>query len=460
MKLKAKPSLSTPHQHTTGSLRAGAAQVDLTPRKPSFLYGYPHVPRTSTGLLDPLLASALYLADDAGESVMFIGCDLIWVPRDLSLHAADQIAEATGLAAEHIIISATHTHSGPVTSNMLSNATDPVVPPADPEYLEQLERAIVQAGRESHEAAQRTGPVKLSFAWADGSMLGTNRHHPDGLSLPQVPVLWCREAQTDRPIAVMAICTMHPTVLHEDSKLISGDFPGQARRYLQQSVIGPDCPLVYHMGAAGNQSPRHVVKANTLEEMRRLGQALARAVADTLPRADPMGQTTICVRQKLVDLHPRQLPTVEAAQQALRDATHRYESLQKNGASRPEVRTAECDCFGAQETLTLAQAARRGQLAEAAAACTPAAVRVIRIGPLAFVAWPGEVYVEYALQVREKYPQAWIMTLAGGDLQGYLVTQAAVDEHHYEAGNALFDGPISAGRMVQATLELLAECGA
>ncbi len=389
---------------------------------------------------------------------MFIGCDLIWVPRDLSLRAARQIAEATGLTAESIIISATHSHSGPVTSNMISNAADPVVPPADPEYLDQLERAIVQAGLEAHQAAKCCGPAKLSFALADGSMLGTNRHHPEGPSLPQMPVLWCRDAKTDKPIAVMVVCNMHPTVLHEDSTLISGDFPGQARQYLQQELLSPDCPLVYHMGAAGNQSPRHVVKANTLEEMRRLGHALSRAIADTLPHAQLLEQTTICVRQKMVDLQQRQLPTVEAAQQALHNATQRYETLQQNGAPRAEVRTAECDCFGAQETLTLAQAVQRGQLAQAVARCTPAAVRVIRIGPLTFVAWPGEVYVEYALQVREQFSQAWMITLAGGELQGYLVTQAAVDEHHYEAGNALFDGPVSAGRMVQATLELLTEC--
>ena len=40
--------------------RAGAAQVDVTPDSPQFLYGYPHCERISTGVHDPLLASALY----------------------------------------------------------------------------------------------------------------------------------------------------------------------------------------------------------------------------------------------------------------------------------------------------------------------------------------------------------------------------------------------------------------
>ncbi len=36
------------------SLRAGAARRDISPRKPMFLVGYPHVARTSTGIHDPI----------------------------------------------------------------------------------------------------------------------------------------------------------------------------------------------------------------------------------------------------------------------------------------------------------------------------------------------------------------------------------------------------------------------
>ena len=45
------------------NLQAGVAIRDLSPRKPLFLVGYPHMPRTSTGMHDALLASALFLSD-------------------------------------------------------------------------------------------------------------------------------------------------------------------------------------------------------------------------------------------------------------------------------------------------------------------------------------------------------------------------------------------------------------
>ena len=47
------------------SLRAGAAKRSLTPSAPAPLFGYPNVRRVSTGVHDPILASALYLADSA-----------------------------------------------------------------------------------------------------------------------------------------------------------------------------------------------------------------------------------------------------------------------------------------------------------------------------------------------------------------------------------------------------------
>ncbi len=47
------------HEGTTGGLRAGAAVADLTPEGPVFLFGYPHVPRLSTGVNDRLECAAL-----------------------------------------------------------------------------------------------------------------------------------------------------------------------------------------------------------------------------------------------------------------------------------------------------------------------------------------------------------------------------------------------------------------
>jgi hypothetical protein len=119
------------------------------------------------------------------------------------------------------------------------------------------------------------------------------------------------------------------------------------------------------------------------------------------------------------------------------------------------VRTAECDWFGAEETLTLSRASADGRLSEAAKTTMPAEIQLLRIGAWTFIAWPGEIFIEFALEVMRDRPDTFIITLANGDFQGYLVTQEAIDRHYYEAGNACFKSPESPQRLVKTTLEML-----
>lgn len=435
------------------ALRAGAAEANITPAGSVFLFGYPFVARDSTGVHDPLLASALYL-DDGQTQLITVANDIIWVPRPVVQRARQRIAAATGVPADHVMITATHTHSGPVTANMLSNKTDPVVPKADPAYVQKLEDGIVQAAVDAANAAR---PARLETAVADGSGLGTNRRHPDGPAIPEVPVLAVREADGDGFIALMAVVYMHPTVLHEDSTLISGDFPGLARRDLKQRVIGNDCPFVYHMGSSGNQSPRHVTRANTFAEADRLGQLLGRAIEAALADAEELSDVTLACRSTHVELPMREFPDVADAEAQLDAVKQRLADLRKNNAPRTEVRTAECDWFGAEETVTLARAAADGELEAAARTCMPAEVQVMRVGPWRFVGWPGEVFVEFAQAVLNECERCAIITLANGGLQGYIVTAQAVAEGSYEAGNAVFKSPESGDLLVNATLALLRE---
>lgn len=436
---------------TAGAWLAGASEADITPTQSQFLFGYPHVKRYSSGVHDPLLASALYLSDGT-HGVLFVACDVILVPRRIVERARRRIALLSGIAGENVTITATHTHSGPITASMASNAADSVVPSPDPAYLKRLEHGIVAA---AVKAFRRARPARLAFATADTSELGGNRRALNGPRIHEAPILFVHDAATGEAIAVMCVVTMHPTVLHEDWTLVSGDFPGLARRWLQQNLLGPRCPFVYHMGASGDQSPRHVVRGNTIAEATRLGEYLGRAVAGAMGEAEPIREAEIEVARARVELPLRTFPSPEQAETDIARARAELEKLSLDGADRPAIRTAECDVFGAEETLTLARAAISGALQEAAQSCMPAEVQVIRLGDISFVGWPGEVFVEFALEVRRRHPHAHVITLANGDLQGYVVTQQAIDERAYEAGNAIFASPISGERLVAATRQLL-----
>ncbi|HEY5140123.1 MAG TPA: neutral/alkaline non-lysosomal ceramidase N-terminal domain-containing protein, partial [Methylococcales bacterium] len=261
------------------ALLAGAAQVDISPKDSQFLFGYPHVERYSTGTNDPLLSSALYL-NDGQTAIIIIANDIIFVGKKSTQRIRERIAAQIGISADHIMISATHTHSGPMTVDYISNETDLIVPKTDQKYVRFMEDRIVESAVTAHKNAQ---PARIGLAIADSTGVGTNRRSPAGPADMNVPVLLVQNAAGTESIACMLICSMHPTVLHEDSKLVSGDFPAYARMYLQKHCVGAKCAVLHHTGPSGNQSPRHVTKANTFAEAQRLGEILGKAVEKVLP---------------------------------------------------------------------------------------------------------------------------------------------------------------------------------
>ncbi|MCX6950608.1 MAG: hypothetical protein NTV51_00230 [Verrucomicrobia bacterium] len=361
------------------------------------------------------------------------------------------VTAETGVPEEAILITATHTHSGPVMVDHVSNAADPTVPRADPAYLAFARGKMVEAARNAVETA-RPAECGLVVAWAQG--VGGNRHDPAGPAAAEVPVLLVRARDGQIMIAGLLVYAMHPTVLHEDSTLVSGDFPHFTRRFLQQRLLGEACPVLYHNGASGDQSPRHFTRGNTLAEARRLGELLGQAVLEALPAITYRSDVPIAVRRRLVDLAPRQMPTPESAHWALTQARERFGRVKNEGAPPAVVRTAECDVFGAEETVELALAAGDGRLAAAVAACSPAEIQVVEIGHWRFVGWPGEFFVEYALEVKRRAPGTFVITLSNGELQAYIVTAEAARRSFYEATNAIF-APENGPRIVDATLALI-----
>ncbi len=432
-------------------LYAGAAAVDITPATPMHLFGYPHVERISTGVHDSLFSSALYLESE-DDALLFIANDIIFIPKDLAARARTRIQMETGLREEHILITATHTHSGPNTVRYASNEGDPTVPPPNRDYLHHLEDSIVDAAFRSIEQLH---PAELAHCTADGSCVGTNRRSPEGRSRPEVPVLVVRNTMSREYIALMLVCSMHPTVLHEDSTLISADFPGMTREFLQKELVGADCPVLHHSGASGNQSPRHVVKACTFEEADRLGTALGQAVIQATGDLEYHNDLQLNVEHSTLILPLRDFPDVASAEKNCVQSKAIYQQRMDDKASAADIRTAECDVFGAEETVTLARMAASGQLANYAATCMPAEIQALCIGTQTFIGIPGELFVEFALHIESQYPDTHIITMANGELQGYLVTGEAVNEGGYEASNALFKSPDSGERIVEAVTTLL-----
>lgn len=434
-------------------IKAGASNVDITPQQSHFLFGYPYVERMSTGVHDALLSSALYITNGHTQ-VLFISNDVIYVAKDSVARIRKEVFGKTGIPVSHILIAATHSHSAPVTAELVTSANDPIVPRVDQNYLRFLEESSINVACRAFERAES---AEIGFVTGDATGVGTNRHDPKGPKDMEVPTMLVRNLKNEY-IASMLICNMHPTILHEDSTLYSSDFPHYTRKYLQQQ-LGKKCTVLYFTGTAGNQSPRHVTKSNTFNEAKRIGKIVADAVSSRLEENISFSaDVPISVRQKLTDLPKRQFPSVEWAKKNRDDTKRKFEELRNSSASPQQIRTAEVDWFGSEELLFLSSLAQSNGLDSGYGTILPAEIQIIKIGDRAFIAWPGEVFVEYGLELKKQFGNISLITCANGELQGYLVTKEADDKGFYEAGNSFFD--YNAGEiMSEKTIELLTEMG-
>ncbi len=417
------------------------------------LCGYPHVARVSTGIHDPLLASALLL-EHAGTRLLMIALDLVFLSPPTVRNIRKRVAAALQMPEAGVLISCTHTHSGPVTCLAPGCQNDPAWPPPDPDYLSWVGDQVVAAAREA--AAH---PVAAELAWtsADARGVGGNRLSPNGVTDPECGLLAVRNAQTKAILAVSMIYAMHPTVLHEDSTLVSSDFPHYARLHLRE-CLGENVIVLYHTAPCGNQSPRYFVTGQTFAEAERLGRklgAVAAAALGGIRTADWNPAPALVSALSRVELPRRSLPKLAAARAQLEDYRSRYAQLKAAGAPHPAVRTAECAVFGAEESVALAEAEAGGVLARMIAEYAPVEVQVLRIGDVAVAGLPGECFVEYGLALKQGASRrTFVISLVNGELLGYIVTPEAAAAGGYEATNAVF-APEAGAVMVRTALSLM-----
>lgn len=434
------------------TLRAGKAVTDISPLRPSQLYGYPHVRRISTGVHDPLLASALWL-DHGGTQLLMVALDLLFLDPPTARSIRKQVSAALKIPEPAIFISCSHTHSGPITTRLLSWQNDGSLTAPDPEYLAWVGERVTEAALKASSSA-----VSAELAWtsADATGVGGNRLAANGLTDPECGILAVRDARTRALLSASLIYGMHPTVLHEDSTLISADFPFYTRLHLKEQ-FGHELVVMYHTAPCGNQSPRYYVKGQTFAEAERLGRKLGAAASLALGRLPEKAWAAaphLDARLMPVELPRRKLMPLAAAEARLEQYRSTYQRLQAAGAPHPEVRTAECAIFGAEGGVALATAEATGDIARLLAAYAPLEVQRLGIGDADVIGLPGECFTEYSLEIKRRATRrTFVTSLVNGELQGYIVTPETLAAGGYEATNAVFD-PAAGSILVAAALAL------
>ncbi len=432
-------------------LKVGRGVIDITPEVGTPMQAPQRPPfeiRLAQAAHDTLQVKALSLEVD-GERVALVTCDVTSLPLAIVRQARALIESQLSIPAEHLMISATHTHTAPQLRPRYVTRADAAARQKTDDYVRQLPERIAAAVQLALASAQ-VANVDAGMGQADG--LSFNRRFrmrdgtiqtnpgkeqpelvqqivaPDGPIDPQVAVVSFAAGQS-QPLATLVNYSLHLDTIGGAAP--SADFPYFLAKHLAEAR-DPGMLTVFSLGAAGNINHYDLLNAHgpyrekSRFEAARIGTILAAEVLQTLR-------------------HTRRLPIgpLRARTEAVRLAIpfEKAKILSEQYQHQRQFFDGEVDVF--QEN---------GQ-------CTfEAEVQVIALGDqLAWVGFPGELFVELGLALKEAspFPYTIIHSLANGSI-GYVPNRKAYPRGAYEA-TASRCAPGSGEKLIDTASRLLVE---
>ena len=409
-------------------LKAGTAVVDVTPQQWPLAPRGSFTPRPTDSACDPLNVRCLVL-DDGNTTVALAVVDSCMVHRDVLDPAKKQASEATGIPAEHMLISATHTHSAPFANAQHGTLQELAY---QKRLLEGIVEAIVQASKNRQPAKAgwsgydlpdevfnrrwflKPGTVPTNPFGKDTDIVKMNPPrnndiliNPAGPTDPEVSVL-CVENAKGRPLAVFANYSLH--YVGNTGGQMSADYFGEFARLMPVRLGSPAEGFVAVLsngtsGDVNNINFRHPrPRREPFEQIRIVASKTADAATHAIRQIDsPSGNLTLAMRQREITLEHR-VPTAEQIERA------------KN--------IVEIDAEGEKKLPHLAKAyAERTLKLAAEPPTTKVLIQAVRIGDLAICTLPFEVFAEIGLELKDRSPAAdtFVVSLANGGY-GYLPT--------------------------------------
>ncbi len=433
-----------------GELKVGAAQVDITPANGTPMAGY-YKFRAVGGVLDPIFAKTIVVEQD-GARAAFVVLDLVGTTRPVVVAARRLIAEQCQIPPERVMISATHTHTGPQLprGSMMDEITKVNAPPGV-QYVTALPGLIAKsvsdalANLQPAKASATVGKAEgISFnrrvIGKDGKCIWQPRKIDPAVERPAGPVdpdlgLLVFEALDARPAPLAAYTNfaMHPTSVGGGLR-ISADYPGAFTKLLRERK-GAEMVAVFANGCCGNINHTDYLSGNPQRNTLQLGTALADVATQSWPNLQALKTYAPRAHATTVTLQRRQFSEEEIAR--AKDVANRM--FTENLGTVP---MAEAVCV-------LETVGKRDVPFEAE-------VQVITFSEdLVIVALPGEIFVELGLAIKAASPfkHTFIAELANGSV-GYVPNREAYPQGNYEVVSAR--GEVGSGeRLVEEAVKLL-----
>jgi len=422
---------------TVEPLRAAAAAVPIPTQEDTT--GLP------PGQEAELRACAVVL--EAEQRLCFVSCDTLIIPADVQEASARQITAESGIPFANLLICATHTHHAPCTIDILGCRRDAA-------FCQRLQAAMVQAVREAWGALDE---VELLFAESQEATVGCNSRYllkdgtiawyaypwdwvvrPTGPFDPDLPVFALR-----RPSGEMVGLLFNHSV-HNIGALTKGSlspaFYGLAAQELERRHGGVALFLPGAFGSSHNTgefgSTENLHAVSSAECVHRV----VAAVEQGLQGAEPVPITPLAVLKRPFVYRMREFDEAqEEAAVKYWSETYLPEKPEPNQRVFREMR-AEMAPLQGQERQTRLQ--------------------VIRLGEIALVGIPGEMFAALGLEIRRRSPFRWTYVIGlANDTLGYIGNREAYELGGYQlwAGLHSPSAPGTGEAMVEQALAMLRE---
>jgi neutral ceramidase len=413
------------------TLHAGWATAEITPAIPCWMGGYGDRTAPADAIHDPLYANALALGD-SNTTLIVVICDLVSVDATLVTRVREQVAAA--LPGTIVWLGATHTHSGPDVGGLLSSREP------SPDVVE---RIVAGATEAACDAARRLRTVRAAWASCDVEGVASNRDHPgSGEKITfDLLCLYVEGDASDRPAVVFGSFPCHPTVLSATNHALSADLPGAYRRRLR-ARLHAETWVALATGAAGDISTRHLRQGQSFEELERIGRLLAEAAERCIATTHPLRLAPPLIREQTV-APKRKTPLDKDTLATAAESLSRQRAAALAAGNIAQARTLETGLQG----IRAAQHIGSSQQQNLPPALT---VATARLGELALVAVPGELYNRLGAQIHHGVGSPVLVLGYTNGYAGYLPTREAYQSLDYEVLMSPFAA--GAGEEVVATM--------
>ncbi len=440
-------------------LCVGVARVDITGPQGYRMSGYFNE-RLNTGTHDPLFAKAVVFTQGEVKCAL-VFCDLIGLSAPISAEARKLASERTGIPAENIAISATHSHTGPLYAGALRNyfharavakhGKDPQEEIDYPKLLtEKLVEAIATAHRNCEPSMLASGIGKQEgisfnrrFHMKDGSVVfNPGKLNPNIVKVagpidPEVGILLVRDAEGE-PKAAITVFALHLDTVSGTE--YSADYPHYLEELLRQEH-GDGFISMFGAGTCGDIN--HI---DVSHDRRQGGQDYAKFLGETL------GKTVTAAKLSRVDK-----PALAVKRAIVNAPLQKYDDDKIAWANKQMENVGTRNLpfiLQVEATKILGVELYRQRHGDA----LPIEVQAFRLSAdVALVTLPGEVFVDLGLTIKQASPFKHTMVIElTNDAPGYIPTEKAFKEGSYETVNSR----VKTGggeMMVEAAIKLLKE---